>query len=384
MNIIYVFQPFPYSFHKSLYLAGPTPRDAAVPSWRPQALRLLESLAYDGVVFMPESQNGARTSDYDQQMAWELEAMRRSDIILFWVPAERETLPAFTTRVEFGLQVHGGKVMLGTPEDAYKTRYMEKLAQHYQVPTHHTLEALVAAAIEKLGQGARRSGAECLIPVDIWHASHFQQWYAAQTAAGHALVDVPSIEWVFRVGADRAFPLFIALHVAIRVRGEDRIKANEAVIIRPSIATVCAFCPGESRAQDRFVLVKEYRTSVMNAQGFVFELPGGSSWQPGIDPIDVALEELEQETGIRLPRERLQMLERRQIAATMVANEAVLVVARLEPAEMDRIAAQQGELHGNQSETEHTTLFVFTRQQLMEGQLVDYATLGQISLVNCG
>jgi hypothetical protein len=382
MQTVYANQSFPNAFDKSLYLAGPTPRDAAVASWRPQALQLLESLAYDGVVFMPESKNGARTGDYDQQMAWELEAMRRSDSILFWVPAERESLPAYTTRVEFGLQVRSGRVMLGTPEDAYKTRYLESLAQHYHVATHQTLEGLVAATIEKLGPGARRSGAECLIPLDIWSAPHFQQWYGAQTTAGHTLVDVPSVEWVFRVAGDRAFPLFVALHVAIKVQGENRIKSNEVVIIRPSITVVCAFCPGESRARDRFVLIKEYRTSVMNAQGFVFELPGGSSWQPGVDSIDVAMEELEQETGIRLARQRLHIVERRQIAATMVANEAVLVAARLESAEMDRIAAQQGERHGTQAETERTSLYVFTRQQLLEGQLVDYATLGQISLVN--
>jgi nucleoside 2-deoxyribosyltransferase len=206
MNTVYVYQPFPQSFHSSVYLAGPTPRSTEVRSWRPQALQLLESFAYDGVVFVPESQHAERRGDYDQQMAWELDAMRRSDIILFWVPAERESLPAYTTRVEFGLQVHSGKAMLGTPGDAYKTHYLEMLAQHYEVATHQTLEALVAAAIEKLGRGARRSGAECLVPVDIWHAPHFQQWYDAQTSAGHVLVDVPSVEWVFRVGADRTFP----------------------------------------------------------------------------------------------------------------------------------------------------------------------------------
>src|SRR5437773_3452695 len=61
MKTIYVSQSFPHSFHKSLYLAGPTPRDPTVSSWRPQALRLLESLAYDGVVFVPESQEGQRS-----------------------------------------------------------------------------------------------------------------------------------------------------------------------------------------------------------------------------------------------------------------------------------------------------------------------------------
>src|SRR5919197_1375246 len=129
MQTVYVYQPFPRTFHKSLYLAGPTPRDAGVCSWRPEAVHFLESLSYDGVVFLPESQARQRQGDYDQQMAWELEAMRRSDVLLFWVPVEREALPAYTTRVEFGFQVHSGKVILGMPQDAYQTRYMKKLAQ---------------------------------------------------------------------------------------------------------------------------------------------------------------------------------------------------------------------------------------------------------------
>jgi hypothetical protein len=243
------------------------------------------------------------------------------------------------------------------------------------------LEETVAAALAKLGEGAARSGAECLVPLEIWRAPHFQAWYAAQTAAGHALVDVPNIEWVFRVGADCAFPLFIALHVAIRVHGEGRVKTNEAVILRPDIVTVCAYCPGDTTAEDRFLLVKEYRTPVMNTQGFVFEFPGGSSWQLGVDPIAVAMEEFAQETGMRLARERFQFLERRQIAATMLANEALLLAVRLEPAEMEALIARQGTIYGNTGETERTTLHVLTRQQLMEGRLVDYTTLGQLSLV---
>jgi len=338
-------------------------------------------LSYDGVVFLPESQDGQRQGDYDQQMAWELEAMRRSDVLLFWVPTEREALPAYTTRVEFGFQVHSGKVILGMPQDAYHTRYMKKLGQLYHLASHQTLSETVTAALTKLGEGAQRSGVECLIPLDLWRAPHFQKWYAVQTAAGHTLVDVPNIEWVFRIGTDRTFPLFIALHVAISVHGEGRIKANEAVIIRPSLMIVCAYCPGDTKGQDRFILVKEYRTSVMNPEGFVFELPGGSSIRLGVDPLAVVMDELAQETGIRLPQGRFRVLGRRQIAATMIANEALLFVVRLDPSEMDAIAARQGEIHGNKAEAEHTSLYVFTRQQLMEGQFVDYATLGQIALV---
>ena len=119
----------------------------------------------------------------------------------------------------------------------------------------------------------------------------------------------------------------------------------------------------------------------MNAQGFVFELPGGSSARPDVDPLTVARDELAEETGLQLALERFRLLRQQQIAATMVANHAFLFVVRLEPAEMDMLAARQGDIYGNRAETEHTSLYVFTRQQLMEDQWVDYATLGQIALV---
>jgi nucleoside 2-deoxyribosyltransferase len=381
MKLIYACQAFPKTFRKSLYLAGPTPRDAEVHSWRPQALELLESFGYDGVVFIPEAQDGQRSSDYGQQMDWELDAMRRSDVILFWIPSERDTLPANTTRVEFGLQIHNGKIALGIPHGAYQTNYLERLATQYNVVLHRTLEETVKTACTKLGSGAERSGAECLIPLDIWRTRHVQQWYISQTSAGHILEDVPNIEWVFRVGPDKAFPLLLAIHVAIKVSGENRIKSNEAVIIRPSIVTVCAYCPGETRNRDRFVLVKEYRTSVMNAQGFVFELPGGSSFKPDVDPHSLAMEELEQETGMRISQDRFRIVGQRQLAATLVANQALLLAVELDPSEMDEIAAHQGEMYGDRSETEQTYLHVLTRKQIIEEHLVDYVTLGQISLI---
>src|SRR5262249_32353907 len=149
---------------------------------RPHAVRILEALAYDGVVFLPESQGEQWRGNYDQQMAWELEAMRRSDVILFWIPATQDLLPAYTTRVEVGFQIHSGKVILGVPHNAYKTSYIQKFARQHHLVSYPTLEETVTAALAKLGGGAERSGAECLVPFEIWRAPHFQAWYTAQTA----------------------------------------------------------------------------------------------------------------------------------------------------------------------------------------------------------
>ncbi len=54
MEVVYARQPLPERVEASLFLAGPTPRSPATPSWRPEALRLLRELGFRGYVFAPE------------------------------------------------------------------------------------------------------------------------------------------------------------------------------------------------------------------------------------------------------------------------------------------------------------------------------------------
>jgi hypothetical protein len=379
--VVHAGEQSPAEFAKSLYLVGPTPRSPSVPSWRPEALRLLQSRGYDGVVFVPETRSGAR-ADYDGQIEWELQSIRISDVLLCWMPASQADLPGLTTRVECGLEARSGKLIFGAPREAYKTTYLQQLLPRYDVPVVKSLEELVDLAVQRLASGANRQAAERLIPLEIWRAGHFQEWLQSQTASGHRLVDVQSVEWVFRVPpGKRVFPLYIALHVSVAVRGENRVKSNEAVIIRPSVSTVAAWCPAAIRDDDRFVLIKEYRAPVANRDGFVYELPGGASLKPNSDPVDGGIDELQKETGLRLSRERFSAVARRQGAATMVANQHLLLAARLTDPEMDELARREGTAYGETSETERTYLCVRTRRQIIEEGLADFVTLGQISLI---
>jgi hypothetical protein len=67
MQIVYTGEEMPQSFTKSIFLAGPTSRNKEVPSWRPDALQLLDDMGFDGVVFLPEDRNGEVHLDYDDQ-----------------------------------------------------------------------------------------------------------------------------------------------------------------------------------------------------------------------------------------------------------------------------------------------------------------------------
>lgn len=142
MNITYARTPLP----KSIFLAGPTPRDPQTPSWRPKALEYLKE-TFSGTVFVPEDSDQSWAFSYDDQVEWELEALHSATVIVFWVPREIEHMPAFTTNVEFGLFAARRNVVLGSPPGAAKMKYLQAIATMYGLPICDTLEATLHTAI---------------------------------------------------------------------------------------------------------------------------------------------------------------------------------------------------------------------------------------------
>lgn len=92
MHHIYALENLPDPCRASLFLAGPTPRDAVTPSWRPEALRLLADLGYTGAVIIPEPRSGQWRQSYDDQVGWEVAMRARADLIAFWVPRDMAAL----------------------------------------------------------------------------------------------------------------------------------------------------------------------------------------------------------------------------------------------------------------------------------------------------
>ena len=158
MRPVFATQPLP----KSIFLAGPTPRTPEVQSWRPDALDLLGAFKFEGDVFVPEAENWRPRKDgYDEQVHWEWEALNRATVVVFWVPRELSTMPAFTTNVEYGLLAQSGKLVLGYPDGAAKMGYLTKLAQRFHIPVYKTLYATLQAAVLKANGtfGATQVGA---------------------------------------------------------------------------------------------------------------------------------------------------------------------------------------------------------------------------------
>lgn len=148
MTPIFALQPLP----KSIFLAGPTPRESWVSTWRPDALLILERLKFKGNVYVPEASDWGPHSEYDGQVQWEWEALNLATIVVFWIPRALPDMPGFTTNIEFGMLIQSGKVILGYPQEAPKMKYLDKLAKRFNVPIYRTLEDTLRAGVERTTQ----------------------------------------------------------------------------------------------------------------------------------------------------------------------------------------------------------------------------------------
>ena len=134
---------------KSIFLAGPTPREEKVASWRVDAVKKLEDLGFDGIVYVPEYSTWVPKSDYVAQANWEREALTEATVILFWIPRSLPDMPGFSTNVEFGYWLHSKKVIYGRPDGAPKTKYLDWLYKtDYNEEPFNDLDKLLEYAVE--------------------------------------------------------------------------------------------------------------------------------------------------------------------------------------------------------------------------------------------
>lgn len=379
MQVVYAHEAPPEVVHASIFLAGPTPRDAAVASWRPDALRLLAERGFAGVVFVPEPRDGAWVRDYEGQIAWEEAHLHMADVVLFWLPRALGSMPGLTTNDEWGAHRHTGKVVFGAPPTAEKVKYQRYYAEQLGVPGSTELAGTVDAALAMIGEGAERRGGERCVPLHVWRTAAFRAWYAALVAAGHRL-DGARLEWLCRSGPGRRWLFLWALRVDVHVAGEDRNKRSEVVIGRPDVAAVVMYRRGEGPEDARVVLVREFRSAVRNARGFVLELPSGSSFDESVAPVGVAAAEVREETGLQVDAGRLRAVGSRQVAATLLGHHAQVFAVELTEDELAWLAEHAGVMRGA-GHGERCWVEVRRVGELLAGDEVDWSTLGMILAV---
>lgn len=390
MHVCYAKQDPPKSWAHAIFLAGPTPRDSETPSWRPEALRLLEEAGYDGVVFVPESADGQFKGSYTDQVEWEERGLEMADRIVFWVPRDLRTMPAFTTNVEFGRYVQSGKVILGRPDGAPKTRYLDWLGEKNDVPIFETLKATLAEATKD--KGSLRVAGERWVPLDLWRTPGFQAWYQSLQQSGNRL-DEARVRWSFVIPGKPDSGIFAySLWAKVWISAEGRWKENEWAFARTDIACVVLWhwpeermCvrllpPEERILHTEIVLVKEFRVPARTDDGFIHEVPGGSCEAADDSAKESACREVYEETGLAVSKDRLRYIGSRQAAGTLSSHHVHGYAAELTKAE--RVQAKKlmatEETFGEEQDSEKTYVEVVTIKDLLRAQNVDWTTVGLV------
>ena len=355
-------EPIPESFERSVFVAC-----AAGAAWESESLAALtDSGLEDGVVIVGDAA--------PELAAWREAALKLSDAVVCWAGSDPQgSRPGMAELVcRLG---SSGKLFLGG-----SSPWAEALAAQFpQLSAQPDLASLMGAVWKMVKAGAARTGAEREVPLMIWRTPPWGLWYESQKAAGNRL-DGAKVEWTFRVGPGGAFVLFWAIHADIHVTTEKRNKSNEVVIARPDVCCTLAYTPGTNMLDTEIIVIKEYRSPVRNEAGFVYELPGGSSFKPNTDVYKTAADELFEETGIRVEKSRLRKEMSRQAAASVTTHHVHLFSVKLSAGEMDvaRKCAEEKTAYGNEYETERTYIEIVTLREALPAGKVDFNTLGMV------
>lgn len=387
MQLVFADQPVPTFVTKSIFLAGPSPRDKDVVDWRHEALSCLcsSSINYDGTVFIPVpkqrfygTDHQSHTWTYDNQISWECECRHVADIIVFWIPRQVDgRMPGFTTNVEFGEDLHSGKIVYGRPNNAEKCRYLDSRMKELNLPVLTSLVDTLHHATSLLGAGAYRKNGEVYIPLFIWETEQFQSWYSNLKLAGNRL-DKAKLMHHVDFGSPRQVFSYV-LWVKIWIEAEQRYKENEFVVARKDISAVLAYYK-ENDGDIKIAVVKEFRSTVNNSDGFVYELPSGSSHKPNTDPQLTAMHELEEECGMTIKDiSRFKYIGQRQLAATLSSHRAQLFSVELTKEEYEQMLKNEssGDSFGEAADTERTYLKMISVSKLHDCFL-DFSMLGMI------
>jgi len=152
----------------SVFLAGPTVRgnQPHLTSWRNEAIELFAEKCFSGNLIIPEFTNKYESDQHRYDLPiWEFEGLRKSDVIMFWIPRTRELI-GLTTNHELGYWMgrKRDKIVYGRPNDAYRMAYLDTMwvedlkdreNKNAGATIYTTLEKTVSASVD--------------LALEIWH-----------------------------------------------------------------------------------------------------------------------------------------------------------------------------------------------------------------------
>lgn len=332
---VYLGEPFPAAFSASVFLAG------ASAQFRHDLLAQLGTSPVEGVIFVPEPRDGRggdALSEGSRHEGWPTEALALSDLLVLHLAQGSAPNPRLLSL--WAEWSRTGRLIVCDPHG-------EGLGRHggQRLLFAETAADTAALILKFLRPGALRRAGERTVPLSLWRSPSFQSWYRALSRAGHFLEDV-EVEWTHRSRGIGRPPFLWAVRPRVRVRGERRQLSGEVVIGRADVSVTVLFhrAPGAPPLDTQIVLVREFRAAVRNRSGFAWMLPGGSAAQAGerrSDPRHTAVQEVFEETGLRLASEQLQAVPAgdRQLVASLASYHAQVFRAELSDEQLASLRA---------------------------------------------
>lgn len=110
----------------TIYLAGTTPLDHKN-DWREKVIKMLKNAKFDGYIYNPDYSLLKNKLSYEDQIMWEVEAMKSSEVVAFWIERDMPKRPGLTTNVEFGYHLPRSNVVYGRPDESEKCFYLDHI-----------------------------------------------------------------------------------------------------------------------------------------------------------------------------------------------------------------------------------------------------------------
>lgn len=396
LEVVYNRQEPPKMFSKSIYLAGTNiVEEDEVHTWRDRVIDILKAKKFDGCVFFPEEsrlyEDGDNSTAYPDpndlsglkaQTEWERTWMNAADAVLFWFPRNLKCL-GLTSNVEYGKYFSLPRVFVGSPFSAKNQDYncyLKVLNNMAEKKWYEDLETIVSSALDYIGVGSYRRDFERKIPLEIWTNQSFVSWkdQMERNDIGAKITDIEVIyEEPTSPGSKDVF--LWTVRPTIYLEAEKRYKKGDIVCGRPDVCSIVIYSDEED---PRIVLVKEFRPSIRNKEGYVLELPSGS-YHGGAKGVRSALMELKEETGIDISWSQEQnaiLVGERQQLPTLCANANIAHKMKVSSLEMFNIEDfVKDKTFGLEEETERTYVEIKRFSEILKEQRVDWTTLGIIT-----
>ena len=118
-----------------IFLAGPI---QGAPAWQ-----FTLPTSNPNIIWLSPRRESYSKFDYYEQVSWETNLLRISDIILFWIPEKIKEIKgrdyAQTTRTEFGEYIaRGKKIIVGINKNFPGRTYLETKCSQYGIKNIHT------------------------------------------------------------------------------------------------------------------------------------------------------------------------------------------------------------------------------------------------------